>query len=72
MLARLCDMLLAAGVIFLALMFWVAVQRLFRRMEQLPPDCDVIGDTDRGKCAHCAQQAACTQKPTASPPTNPT
>ena len=59
MLATLGKALLGAGILFAVLGLWIGVQHLFRKTENLPPDCDVIGDTGRG-CGHCAQRDSCT------------
>lgn len=58
MLGALTGALMAAGIIFMVLMLWVGVQGLFRKSENLPPDCDVIGDTGRG-CGHCNLRETC-------------
>ncbi len=58
MLAFLSGALISAGVIFLVLMLWIGVQGLYRKTEQLPPDCDVMGDTSRS-CTHCNLRNDC-------------
>ncbi len=59
MLSVIANALLGAGILVVVVMLWVGVQHLFRTTEQLPPDCDVLGDTGRG-CGHCAQRDSCT------------
>ncbi len=48
----------AIAVIFGVFALWVAVMHWARRSGQLPPDCDMIGDTGKG-CGHCAHRDAC-------------
>ncbi len=52
------NALLGAGILFAVVMLWVGVQHLARKSDNLPPDCDVIGDTGRG-CGHCALRNTC-------------
>lgn len=58
MLPALCNALIGAGILFAVLMLWVGVQSLVRKSEGLPPDCDVLGDTEHS-CGHCGQRGAC-------------
>ena len=55
--------LFAGLVIFGVMLAWVGVQALVRKSENLPPETDVIGDTDRA-CGHCHKRDACSTRPT--------
>jgi hypothetical protein len=50
--------LFAIAVVFGIFAAWVAVMHWARKWENLPPDCDMIGDTGKG-CGHCASRDAC-------------
>lgn len=50
--------LLAAAIIFGVLAVWVGVMHLARKAQNLPPDCDVMGDTGQG-CAQCSCKNIC-------------